>query len=69
DAGKVISEYGNAEYQKLNPFDDEQGLHMSYGGGFRIALNENFIVAVDYGMAKDALDGNSGLYIGLGYLY
>ncbi|NHZ87381.1 MAG: BamA/TamA family outer membrane protein [Planctomycetia bacterium] len=69
DAGKVLSEYGNAEYQKLNPFDDEQGLHISYGGGFRIALNENFIVAVDYGMAKDAFDGNSGLYIGLGYLY
>jgi hypothetical protein len=42
---------------------------MSYGGGFRIALNENFIISVDYGMAKDELDGNSGLYIGLGYLY
>lgn len=69
DAGQVLSEYGNDEYQKLNPFDDEQRLHMSYGGGFRIALNENFIISVDYGMAKDEQDGNSGLYIGLGYLY
>ncbi|MCF7824851.1 MAG: outer membrane protein assembly factor [Candidatus Marinimicrobia bacterium] len=44
-------------------------LHLSYGGGLRIVLNENFIVAVDYGLAADEQDGNSGLYIGLGYLY
>jgi len=35
----------------------------------RIALNENFIVAVDMGFAGDEADGSSGLYIGLGYLY
>lgn len=69
DAGQVLSEYGNADYEKWYGSDDDQGLHMSYGGGFRIALNENFIISVDYGMAKDELDGNSGLYIGLGYLY
>lgn len=69
DAGQVLSEYGNADYEKWYGSDDEQSLHMSYGGGFRIALNENFIISVDYGMAKDELDGNSGLYIGLGYLY
>jgi len=69
DAGKILSEYGNDEYQRLYGSNEDQGLHISYGGGFRIALNENFIVAIDYGMAKDDLDGNSGLYIGLGYLY
>lgn len=69
DAGQVLSEYGNERYEGLVDVDDDQSLHMSYGGGFRIALNENFIIAVDYGMAKDELDGNSGLYIGLGYLY
>jgi len=69
DAGQVLSEYGNDDYDKFYGSDDSQSLHISYGGGFRIALNENFIVAIDYGMAKDELDGNSGLYIGLGYLY
>jgi outer membrane protein assembly factor BamA len=69
DAGQVLSEYGNDDYERLYGSDEDQGLHMSFGGGFRIALNENFIVAVDYGIAKDELDGNSGLYIGLGYLY
>ncbi len=69
DAGQILSEYGNDEYQRLYGTDDEQGLHISFGGGFRIALNENFIIAIDYGMAADEQDGNSGLYIGLGYLY
>lgn len=69
DAGQVLSKYGNDDYERLYGSDEDQGLHMSYGGGFRIALNENFIISVDYGMAKDELDGNSGLYIGLGYLY
>jgi hypothetical protein len=32
-------------------------------------MNENFVVAVDYGMALDPQDGNSGLYIGLDYLF
>ncbi len=69
DAGQVLSEYGNDEYEKIRNSNGDQSLHMSYGSGFRIALNENFIVAIDYGMAKDELDGSSGLYIGLGYLY
>ncbi len=72
DMGKVLTpyEYGidaNLATHGLNEGDDV--LHVAYGGGLRIALNENFIIAVDYGMAKDEQDGNSGLYIGLGYLY
>ncbi|NIA18601.1 MAG: BamA/TamA family outer membrane protein, partial [Simkaniaceae bacterium] len=51
------------------PSDTEESMHIGYGGGFRIAINENFIIAVDYGLAKDEQDGSSGLYIGLGYLF
>lgn len=72
DMGQVIDPY---EYPTvlLNantaiPTGDD-ALHLSYGGGLRIVLNQNFIVAVDYGLAADEQDGNSGLYIGLGYLY
>ncbi len=43
--------------------------HMSYGAGVHFALNENFIIAVDYGMAAKEEDGTSGLYIGLNFLY
>ena len=64
DGGQVID-----KYPVSGDIDGEEALHLSYGGGFRIALNENFIVAIDYGMAADEQDGTSGLYIGLGYLY
>ncbi len=51
-------------------FDNKtQGLHASYGAGLRIAMNQNFILAVDYGLAGDKRDGKSGLYINLGFLF
>jgi hemolysin activation/secretion protein len=49
--------------------DVNEGIHQSLGGGFRIALNQNFIIAVDYGVALDKRDGNSGLYINLNWLF
>lgn len=48
---------------------DAEKLHVSYGAGLRIAMNENFIIRVDYGMAADERDGKSGMYIGLNYLF
>ncbi len=49
--------------------DQEESLHVAYGAGLHFALNENFVVAVDYGMAAKKDDGKSGLYIGLNFLY
>lgn len=46
-----------------------ESLHVSYGLGVRIAMNQNFILAVDYGRAVDARDGTSGFYVGLNYLF
>ena len=43
--------------------------HIGYGAGIRFAINENFIIAVDYGLAARKEDGNSGLYIGLNFLF
>lgn len=43
--------------------------HVSYGVGLHMALNENFVVAVDYGRPFDKRDGKQGLYIGLNFLY
>jgi hypothetical protein len=43
--------------------------HLGIGGGIRFGLNENFIVAVDYGHALNPQDGNTGLYIGLNWLF
>ena len=55
-----LEEYYNPGVEKM---------HYSYGAGLRIAMNQNFIIAVDYGIAADERDGDSGLYIGLNYLF
>ncbi len=49
--------------------DDAEELHTSYGLGLRVAMNQNFIVAIDYGLAADERDGGSGFYMGLNYLF
>jgi len=53
-----------------NYFDPgSEKMHFSFGTGLRVAMNENFIVAFDYGIAADSRDGDSGLYMGLNYLF
>ncbi len=44
-------------------------VHPSAGAGLRIALNENFILAIDYGFAMNKQDGAKGLYINIGNLF
>ncbi|HYX07050.1 MAG TPA: BamA/TamA family outer membrane protein [Bacteroidales bacterium] len=48
---------------------DKEALHLGYGAGLHVALNENFVLAIDYGRAADPRDGDSGLYIGLNFLF
>jgi len=43
--------------------------HVGFGGGVHIAMNQNFIVTVDYGIAARKEDGDSGFYINLNFLY
>ena len=82
DAGRVIQEIDIpqnvlVEYDKV-PVDEfypdyfdlgAESLHISYGLGLRIAMNQNFIIAVDYGRATNDRDGTSGFYVGLNYLF
>ena len=57
--------YGSLDYFH----SDAEKMHFSYGAGLRIVMNRNFVIAVDYGLAADERDGDSGLYIGLNYLF
>lgn len=43
--------------------------HTSYGAGLRVVMNQNFVIAADYGIAANDQDGSSGMYIGLNYLF
>ena len=72
DMGIVTRDYpvntNNVTEPEFFPSSPE-GLHQSVGAGFRVALNENFIVAFDYGLALDKRDGDSGIYINLNWLF
>jgi hypothetical protein len=77
DFGQVLQPISNSTLDAL--IDDpayadyfnegKDRLHLSYGAGLRIVMNQNFIIAVDYGMVASEQDGTSGLYIGLNYLF
>jgi len=44
-------------------------MHYTAGCGLHIALNENFVLAINYGRTFSRLDGKSGLYIGTNWLF
>jgi hypothetical protein len=62
-----ISSEDQAKYFDFSYEKDK--IHPSLGAGLRIALNENFILAVDYGFAMNKNDGLKGLYINIGNLF
>ena len=67
EVNKDLEQY--SEYNLFNTTFTNDGLHPSAGAGLRIALNENFILAVDYGFAMNKNDGLKGLYINIGNLF
>ncbi|HUS87526.1 MAG TPA: hypothetical protein VMW76_09820 [Bacteroidales bacterium] len=58
---------GESATDYFNP--GQENIHLSAGAGLRIVMNENFIIAVDWGKAFNEQDGDSGFYIGLNYLF
>lgn len=78
DAGMVTQKFEIPDFAADHPAitggfidpDAKETPHIGYGGGLHFVLNQNFIVAVDYGMAVKATDGVGGnLYIGLNFLF
>ncbi len=80
DSGRVIKEYDVEDQankiatfapdEKSEYFDfGAETFHNSVGAGLHIAMNQNFILAIDWGKALNEQDGNSGLYIGLNFLF
>ncbi len=46
-----------------------EAFHNSVGAGLHIAMNQNFIIAIDWGKALNEQDGGTGLYIGMNFLF
>ena len=76
DGGMVVDKYeytvADAYRAEAEPYlsDTDEALHMGYGGGLHIAINENFIIAADVAKAVKKEDSNKlGIYIGLNFLF
>lgn len=75
DAGKIIKplkiNIGNVPPAEVNSYFalPDKTLHKSAGAGFKLAMNENFVLSAEYAMAFDRQDGISGLYLGLNYQF
>lgn len=75
DAGKILKGYdidlANVPQAQRDQFfsDEYKGLYTAFGAGFKVVMNENFVVSADYGMAMDKNYGTSGLYVLVGYLF
>lgn len=81
DIGMVIDPYKIPDIGSLGltPAQEQEALmftsagkekpHVSIGAGVHHALNENFVLTIDYGIALDKRDGNSGLYVVIGWLF
>ena len=65
--GNII--YPDGESQKDYFNFGAEGFHNSAGAGLHIAMNQNFILAIDYGRALNKQDGKSGFYVGLNFLF
>jgi protein-S-isoprenylcysteine O-methyltransferase Ste14 len=59
DSGRVWEE-------RVQPGEVFSGLHHGVGGGVRLGMGENFVVALDVGHGAET---GAPFYIGLGYLY
>ncbi len=70
DTTGVTASYGKTREENIKELNyQDESFHVSYGGGLHFAINHNFIIAVDYGLAGNPLDGSRGLYIGLNYIF
>ncbi|MDR1226540.1 MAG: outer membrane protein assembly factor [Prevotellaceae bacterium] len=82
DMGMIVQPYRESEmeqmHEDINTYSvarpklittDKEAPHVCVGAGFQLVMNQNFIISADFGKALDKRDGNTGLYIGLNYLF
>ena len=83
DAGMVVQPYENEIHllnttnptlNDINPYAIDRGLyapHFGGGCGLKVAMNDNFVLSVDWATAFDKQDNGkfSNLYIKMGYMF
>ncbi len=73
DAGRVIQTYRADEIAAATDpairRDSDENFHLSAGIGLKIVMNRNFIISVEWGKPFDRRDGDSGMNIGLNFIF
>ena len=75
DAGRILKPfYVNTDNvpSDLKPLyfsSADKSVHTTIGAGFKLAMNENFVLSAEYAKALSRQDGLTGLYLGLGYQF
>lgn len=75
DAGLVVNKKEIDKSTLPLPFvntffsNKKENVHVTYGCGLRIAMNENFVIAADLGFPLKKEDGKMGIYIGMNWLF
>ncbi|MDR2814787.1 MAG: outer membrane protein assembly factor [Prevotellaceae bacterium] len=82
DAGVSVQPYRKAELEQMQEninryavarpklvAGDRETPHVCAGIGLQVVMNQNFIVSADFGKALDDRDGDTGMYVGLNYLF
>jgi len=74
DAGMITGKYKLPEITYPEgiawlAMGEKEKPHITYGGGAHIAINDNFVITMDYGWATNPQDGSRGTYIGLNFLF
>ena len=57
------------EFKKHIDTGKSDKFHSAAGAGFRIGINQNFIIAIDYAKPFNKQDGKGSLYINTGFLF
>jgi hemolysin activation/secretion protein len=58
-----------AQYETYMSQAQNENLHISAGAGFRVILNENFIISLEYARPFNKQDGYESFYLNTGYLF
>jgi hypothetical protein len=76
DAGMVVQKIDIDKSGIPNTVDQSQyfnnnaeTIHLTYGCGLHLAMNENFVIAADIGLPVKPDDGKMGVYIGMNWLF
>ena len=57
------------EFDANRYFGSKEVLHVGYGSGGRLVMNQKFVIALDAAQSARKEDGGLGIYIGLNYLF